>query len=194
MIKTLLVMTVGQTDVQLVELLLADLDSPAAANTVRTKRLDRAAKWQAQGQAPLLALKLGHGRPLGLGSVSVSIDRVRRLETPPEGLPRLTTEEDQEALAAVAETAIRALAQKLNAFCDDAVDRWIEGVLLPWLQVRRYAGRKRFSHPRSADGTIYGFHTAERQKHAAGRKRGKPPSAPQPGGLKSLDQLDQEGR
>ncbi|MCS7306406.1 MAG: TIGR03986 family CRISPR-associated RAMP protein [Thermoguttaceae bacterium] len=157
--------------------------------------LARISGWQntAPG-APLLALKLGHGRPLGLGSVHITIDKMIRLRFDSQGVP--SPEECN--LPDVRFSTIQKLAEKIRSALSEAqVQTWAKRVLLPWLQVHRYAGRKSFDYPRKPDKQgnllIYEFHSQERKKHAKGRKLKKTGQLP-PGGLKSLDQLDEEGK
>jgi CRISPR-associated protein (TIGR03986 family) len=152
--------------------------------------LQRIRQWPVSGKCPLLALKLGHGRPLGLGSVAIRVDQVRRLRfDEPEWTPKLETCDVEE----VRQETVDKLSAKLKAFCGAASQRWVIQVLLPWLQIHRYAGRTRFDYPRdNNDGTIFSFHSEERKKHAKGRKLSKGPGVASPGprGLKSLDDLD----
>ncbi len=151
--------------------------------------LNRTSQWLTTAPgAPLLALKLGHGRPLGLGSVSIRVDQVRRLRFDrPEG-PRL----ESYPAEAVRQETVDQFAAKLRTFYGaEKARRWAERVLLPWLQVHRYAGRSRFDYPRASNRTIFGFHAEERKKHAKGRKLSKDGPGPAPGGLKSLNDLEQ---
>lgn len=141
---------------------------------------------------PLLALKLGHGRPLGLGSVSVRVDQFRRLTFDPQnGLSRLESQNVEQVRTELAKRLGGKIRSELNA----KTVEWAEKIFTPWLQVHRYAGRGRFSYP-AKDGSqgtmIYHYHTDLRQKHAQGRQQAKKPgSTPiQPAGLPSLDELD----
>lgn len=151
--------------------------------------LGRIPQWKPTGEQPLLALKLGHGRPLGLGSVAVRIDQIHRLRFDGRANPTL----EECCVKEVQEQTVDKFAEKLRT-CLEGVNlqRWAEAVLLPWLQVHRYAGRGRFDYQRGADGTVFSFHSQERKKHARGRKLAKDPrgAMPRPGGLKSLDDLD----
>ena len=89
----------------------------------------------------LFANKLGHGRPLGLGSVEFALDNGYRLcetaqhggQVPPApGLSEMTDQEVDKALT------------KLADFLNDTGDRhrWVTDVFLPWLRVHQYAGRR----------------------------------------------------
>jgi CRISPR-associated protein (TIGR03986 family) len=46
-------------------------------------------EWKVDDTHPLLALKLGHGRPLGLGSIRIRVDSFDRLVFNPDGMPSL---------------------------------------------------------------------------------------------------------
>jgi CRISPR-associated protein (TIGR03986 family) len=146
------------------------------------------ARQKVQAKQPLLALKLGHGRPLGLGSVRIDVKEIRRLSVAEDGWPRLEDHKVSEVRA----TALKALADKLQSQLGDRLTLWSDGVFLPWLQVHRYAGRKPFDYQRK-NGKIFSFHTDLRRQHAEQRKKpvGDSPHRPRPGGLKSLDELDE---
>jgi hypothetical protein len=143
-------------------------------------------KWD-QGPGPLLAHKLGHGRPLGMGSVTVGLDRLRRLtgdevpalsDHPPDGL-------------------LEAFAEHLGKLPPGPLALWVERCLVPWLQVHRYAGRRCFDYPRDyprrdhrGERTIFNYHTNLRSDHARGRKQARPPGTRPRVGLRELDELD----
>ena len=137
--------------------------------------------------APLLAHKLGHGRPLGLGSVRIQVDKSLRLQRSEEMLVDLNKTDDSEDL-------IAEFAQQIVATIEAPEQRitWVEEVLLPWLQLHRYAGRKSYEYPRHPEKkTVYDYHTDLRSAHAEGRrlqaaKKGKPRVY----GLPPLDNLD----
>lgn len=146
---------------------------------------------QANEDHPLLANKLGHGRPLGLGSVRYGIDSLVHIQ-PASGSsgqavgdPVQVQEYTADALQPQVEQLIDALADWLmNVFADQAngLERWVGDVFLPWLEIHRYAGRKRYDYPRDVprkpqndqvngnDETIFNYHSNLRQKHALGRK------------------------
>jgi hypothetical protein len=66
------------------------------------------------------------------------------------------------------------------------LDEWVQEVLLPWLEIHRYAGRSRYDYPRDVprkpqndqvtkdEETIYNYHTNLRQKHALRRRQAAP--------------------
>lgn len=99
----------------------------------------------------LFAHKLGHGRPLGLGSVSIAVDDVQFWKD------HSTLVEDQSLLAG-AETAFNEV---------EGIDEFI---LIQWLQIHRYYGRTRCEYPNN-NGNIYEWHTEQRRNHAQGRRQ-----------------------
>ncbi len=147
---------------------------------------------------PLLALKVGHGRPLGLGSARIDVDRIRRLQFD-EGYPSWNAAYEQPGTVDdVRARTIAALADQLRTDLGDKLADWLADVLLPWLQVHRFAGRRSYDYPRGRNGksprfSIYEYHSEQRKLHARWRKRTRdrqqtePPKA---GGLISLDDLD----
>jgi len=134
----------------------------------------------AAGRQPLFSLKLGHGRPLGLGSIQIHADRTLFL-----GTDQPFFEDD-----ARLEQAIQSFAQKLG----EAPER--EEVLLQWLKIHRYAGRARADYPRvykdnkrktlKPGEQIFTYHQKLRQRHARGR-RCQGPGNPDPDLLQPLD-------
>jgi CRISPR-associated protein (TIGR03986 family) len=172
-----------------------------------------ATAWGADGQAlrewlkkkagssspsrPLLAHKLGHGRPLGLGSVGVQSDALLRL-TDEGGLD--VRERTRERARLVGAFAVW-LMEQLGA----GLGEWVRGVLLRWLAVHQFAGREleSFDYPRDrrdpsegpqrrrgpaqpAQGeaaagqlTIFNHHANLRARHTRGRKQ-QAPQAPRP--------------
>lgn len=139
---------------------------------------------------PLLALKLGHGRPLGLGSVRVNVRSMKRLKfdtaitlgsTTPSLWPKVETLQDA-ALNSTQDTLVAKLATKL---IQGQAAAWAEQVLLPWLKIHQYADRTHSNYQR-ANGLIYSYHTQERRDHAEGRKKNPPQGHRTPRGLKPL--------
>ena len=137
----------------------------------------------------LFANKLGHGRPLGLGSVEFALDNGYRLcetaqhggQVPPApGLSEMTDQEVDKALT------------KLADFLNDTGDRhrWVTDVFLPWLRVHQYAGRRRYDYPRGEkDEKVYSYHTGLRSEHIGGRKKKRRPrNEAQRRGLKRLEE------
>ena len=147
---------------------------------------------------PLLALKLGHGRPLGLGSIRIGVNAICRLAFDARMVAQVQTIETKTRktdFEAQRLQFVTALATKLKAQLGDRRIRdWAELVLLPWLQVHRYAGRSTLDYPRPDGGMIYEFHTEQRKRHAAGRKQPPGERPPKPVGLITLDELDADGK
>ncbi len=110
---------------------------------------------------PALAVKLGHGRPLGLGSVAVTVDALHLVEG-----------DATEALC------LEALRKKLGGAAMAAETR---AVARQWLKVSRYAGRTRAAYPvapgRRGEVTVYAHHMNARNAHAKARQ-GVAPNAP----------------
>lgn len=160
--------------------------------------LGRIPQWQPTMESPLLALKLGHGRPLGLGSVRVEVNSAMRLTFDPNsGMPTAGSPEVAELKA----TAIGALASFLTSQTNWNTSDWANKVLKPWLQVHRCAGRERFDYEDAPDRhdnpprTIYNHHTHIRQEHARARKQPLPTQPRDPNDLNRnvlmpLDALD----
>lgn len=170
----------------------SDLDTIITWLELPTTRLKPFDKWLKQAERrtqrnpehPLLAHKLGHGRPLGLGSVQISIERMRRLSINKEALPDLTDANDRQSL--IDEFAFYIANYLQN---EQRRDDWVEKILLPWLEVHRFVGRRPYEYPRpSYNEPIHAYHTEVRQEHAKGRKL-RSTAVPQPRGLKSLDDL-----
>jgi CRISPR-associated protein (TIGR03986 family) len=130
---------------------------------------------------PLLAHKLGHGRPLGLGSVSLNVDALKRLERDPG---RCVREADT---VAERPRLLQEFANWLQNTLGANLMIWVKGVLLPWLGVHLYAHREKLGYPRHPEtGTIYEHHTDLRASHCGGRKRRAQPSRERHG-LQELD-------
>lgn len=149
---------------------------------------------------PLLAMRIGHGRPLGLGSAKISVDSIVRVRFDKQVYPMMDPPVAGDGVCAVRQETISALAEKLKGeFGPGGALVWAQEVLLPWLQVHRFVGRRKYDYPRGRDGTsardpIYEYHSEQRKRHAGGRKEmkdGKEDSL-SAGGLVSLDDLDKD--
>jgi CRISPR-associated protein (TIGR03986 family) len=117
---------------------------------------------------PALALKLGHARPLGLGSIRLEADQVVRLDADgPLGVRRVDHDPAESSLKLVTSFAEHLKTQ----LSDKELSKWVKSVLLPWLEVHRFAGRTRFDYPRNQKREIFGYHTDLRHKHAGLRKK-----------------------
>ena len=118
----------------------------------RIKQHARNAERQ-NGEGPLYANKLGHGRPLGLGSVAVNADRILFLDPDNSAL-----EEHQEKVDNAFKDALKVIAPMAE-----------NGVLEKLLEVQQYRGRTRYDYPRT-NNKIHNWHTDLRRKHAKGRR------------------------
>lgn len=95
------------------------------------------------------ALKLGYGRPLGMGSIKIDVDDFVLLEP------------DQFDSSEILNKAFRNLSEKLQPIMKHS--------LLQWLKVQQYTGRTKAFYPQK-NGKIFDFHTDIRANHAKGRR------------------------
>ncbi len=120
---------------------------------------------------PAYAHKLGHGRPLGLGSVKIDIDNMR------------LNEKEQQLVEKKIDEFIKDNTL-LNKIKDqpghgNVLYEWQENVLFEWLRVHQYSGRTRSEYPvyykdgkgKDKELTIFGYHTKIRGIHLEGRKQ-----------------------
>jgi len=130
--------------------------------------LDALAETARTEKRPTLALKLGHGRPLGLGSVQLEIDKFARLDVTGE-MPK-RNEFKAGVDAELAANAIFALADKLAEGHDhEALARHLER----WAAIHQYAGRSRSAYPLAGPRgmeTIFAHHSNIRRNHAKQRR------------------------
>ena len=128
----------------------------------------------ADANTPPFAQKLGHGRPLGLGSVHMDVKGLWRLVRDANRVASLKPHNGWSESV----TAFGALARERLG---ESTSDWVANVLTPWLNVHRYAGRDQnlseHDYPRGSDGTIFGYHTRLRQDHTKGRKMNGPAPA-----------------
>jgi hypothetical protein len=122
---------------------------------------------------PRFALKLGHGRPLGMGSVQIQVDELWFVNdnSDKNGLKPVEWKKDESFVFNKSSTdpAIKAFCQKVNEYPK------FEIVLIPWLKLHQYRGLARAEYPRSEeDGEIYTFHSERRQNHAKTRRSNAP--------------------
>lgn len=103
------------------------------------------------------AVKLGHGRPLGLGSARVSIDHAE------------TFNDDGDLCPVNLDDALGALAELLAEE---------SGLRLPvrekWLDIHRFDGssnREYPTHNKKGNSTIFNFHTETRRQHLTARRK-----------------------
>lgn len=100
-----------------------------------------------------LAHKLGHGRPLGLGSVKASIDNVDNAQR---------------------NAALTALWQVITAAATADPQR-LDRRLAAWFRARKFAGTQVLAYPKLADKNgaeaIFNYHTDLRKRHAVARRK-----------------------
>jgi len=99
------------------------------------------------------ANKIGHGRPLGLGSVRIDIKQINLLR-------------DDLTLGESDKTAIDYIT------CLKAQENVSEKQINRWLKVLNYEDRKEADYPRSK-GQIYNYHTDIRREYSQKRRRGE---------------------
>jgi hypothetical protein len=105
--------------------------------------------------APRFALKLGHGRPLGLGSVHIAVDQALVWQGQSQDAQLVPMASSQE--------------QDVSRVWSTQLQRLDTATLKQWLEAHRYQGRDRSEYP-STNGKIYEYHTEERRQHAKGRR------------------------
>lgn len=111
-----------------------------------------------QAQDPLFAHKLGFARPLGFGSIRMTIGAARSLGAEPSLTPE----------AQLPQWRTRMIRAFLKAMAGQ------ETGLLDWLTVNRYAGQPLADYPRDRDGKVFGYHTRIRLSHAKQRRNANP--------------------
>lgn len=122
-------------------------------------------RWGSTSAAPLFAHKLGHGRPLGLGSVAAVLDALVTLRRDRDGRCALEAED-----ADAARAHVEAFARKIGELRPEAQSAWVYRVLLPWLELHRFAGRGAYGYPLVQGGKTYDYHTKLRAEHLKGRR------------------------
>lgn len=131
--------------------------------------LDRLTKQKSvSAEVPLFAIKLGHGRPLGMGSVKIEVQAARLWSR--SGAAHSLADKSPADLTS---DWIQALVRRLFSTDNEAVSEARAEVLLQWLKVHQYVGRSLAEYP-SQDGEIFAFHTRLRRTHAKGRRKAKP--------------------
>ncbi|HPC19747.1 MAG TPA: TIGR03986 family CRISPR-associated RAMP protein [Kiritimatiellia bacterium] len=146
-----------------------ELDADRTAKIARESKdseLDRYVqdvRTAAAPDKPAFAHKLGHGRPLGLGSVRLTINELWLLDRD-GNLSKSSNNHSFDPVRLVA-------GGKMN--------EWIRGVFFPWLRMHQFAGmeREQFGYPEMEPkdkSPIINFHNQMRMEHLKGRKkRGK---------------------
>jgi CRISPR-associated protein (TIGR03986 family) len=121
---------------------------------------------------PRFAHKLGHGRPLGLGSVRIKIDDLYCWDG-----DKLTKDEEEKyrkAMQKLANKWKKALVDRDSNSSEQMKipkRRRLEQMLIQWLKVHQYCGRSRAEYPGvSKKEPGYKFHTSLRIQHAEGRR------------------------
>jgi len=109
------------------------------------------AKSDGTPEQPRYATKLGHGRPLGLGSVRIHADAVLQLKEDPTGYSLTPYPNVPAALTA------------FSAIANHAATR-------EWLSIHDYRESTWADYPRK-DNEIFNWHTNVRRKHSEGRRR-----------------------
>jgi len=104
-------------------------------------------------EAPRYANKLGHGRPLGLGSVAIRVDAIHLLD------------EDGEL-----RTEAPAPAPFLQAFAQVVETCGLQQNLDTWKQVLDYAASGACEYPNASHGPIYSYHTNIRADYSKKRR------------------------
>ena len=116
------------------------------------------------------AQKIGHGRPLGLGSIFCKIDGLNLLKDNEKGTIDFNKQEDiNKYIEAFADILIQKLDGKKK-------QDWFNQILLPWLKMRKFKDtceRKYWTGIIKDKETIYNFHTYLRSLHSRGRKSKK---------------------
>ena len=129
---------------------------------------------------PLLAHKLGHGRPLGLGSVAIRLNQGRILVKQQDGLP-----EEAELSEDIQRRCLEAFVWFLKEKLQGDLHTWVQEVFYSWLEVHRFSGRHRSDYPRVGK-SIFRYHQNLRRGHAEGRKMPKDGKKATPSGLPPL--------
>ncbi|MGH2581572.1 MAG: hypothetical protein ACRDFQ_01595, partial [Anaerolineales bacterium] len=111
------------------------------------------AKTDGDSNRPRYAAKLGHGRPLGLGSIVVNVDKALQVVERNGGFGFQPLEED------VLETYLVEADRILN-----------RNALKEWLAIQDFRETQWRTYPTRND-TIYNWHTHVRQRHSRGRRQ-----------------------
>jgi CRISPR-associated protein (TIGR03986 family) len=123
--------------------------------------------------------KLGHARPLGLGSVSFQIDKTRIWDLQNKFQPLF---KDKDANF---EKYIEAFANYVfENLGEEEYTQWMLDILYAWLKVHEFA-HAFHDYPKGSKGTTISYHSDIRQEHALERKKEKSQNK-KPSGLKTL--------
>ena len=110
------------------------------------------------------AQKIGHGRPLGLGSISCKLDELKLLKQNENGFLVFN---NQKNINKYIEAFADMLIQKLQ----DKKQKWFNQILLPWLKIRIFSNTKIAYYYKGKDNKIFSYHTKIRSDHSRGRKK-----------------------
>ena len=102
---------------------------------------------------PKHAVKLGHGQPLGLGSVRIDIDRILRLES-------LLVAPDSPSEEGLAREAVAAFLERTAG---------LDRSRAAWLDLHRYAGVDIANYP-ELDGETHGWFSKQRKDNSRARR------------------------
>ncbi len=110
------------------------------------------------GEAPFYANKLGHGRPLGLGSVAIAVDSLHLVNDDGE------LKEDEKRIR---------IDDCLNAFDETVTACGLQTNLDTWLQVLNFAESVDCEYPNASRDPIYTYHTNIRADYSKKRRSGR---------------------
>lgn len=113
------------------------------------------------------AHKLGYGKPLGLGSVKLTLDAARWQENDRWQWQQAGCGDD--AWKTLEQTCLAALKNKLQSTWGDKTKEHVT----TWLKARRWSDRGSASYPTRTiknESTIFNYHTTLRKDHAAARR------------------------
>jgi len=110
------------------------------------------------------AHKLGLGRPLGMGSVRITIDKLMLRKT---GATQLSSQ-SLEGSSELVNQAVQALLKKVFA------DSGAEAHLRRWSKVHRYSEGEKRDYPSASDGKIFTWHTELRREYSKLRRQDAP--------------------
>ncbi len=103
------------------------------------------------------ANKLGHARPLGLGSIRISIDSIQLLDENGQ----LVKQSEEQSLS----VWLDALEQEESFAANNQMDAW--------LQILDYSAAQQADYQRGRDNEIYNYHTDIRSDYSKKRRKGQ---------------------
>ncbi len=117
--------------------------------------------------SPGYAHKLGYGKPLGLGSVTLALDKARWQEN--DNWHWHQASNGDAAWNDLVQTCLATFKEKLQAAWGEKA----EGTITAWLKTRRWSESGSANYPtlfKDGKTTIFNFHTSLRREHAAARR------------------------